>query len=55
MNWERLSTAVPKERKKNDLTYIEKIIIFTVLKELDKYTEKYRITKDNPCGKWKII
>jgi len=54
MNWERLS-EMPEEKKKNNLNHIEKKIIFTVLKELDKYTEKYRITKDNTCGKWKII
>tara|TARA_B110000208_G_C11759384_1_gene426322 strand:- start:670 stop:834 length:165 start_codon:yes stop_codon:yes gene_type:complete len=54
MDWERLSTT-PEKKKENNINHIEKIIIFTVLKELDKYCDKYSISKDNPCGKWKII
>ena len=55
MEWQNIRGTAIKKIPRYEHRYIEKKIIFIINKQLDKFTEKYKITNINKYGSWVII
>jgi len=53
-NWESIRGSAIKYQKPESISYINKLIIYKLEKELGKYCEKYKITNKNKYAKWKV-